>query len=190
MYLWALLSLEEFLSDSAPMEPTLKLISESPPMIQVFFKLLPLCWDLKRVLCGSLLREESWFPTAAFPDVNSDCFQSRILPTPVSSSGEPDWDLGPFFFKGPPHLEYSPNCESLLWRYGFYCTTSLPLLPIPMRPFIYILSCRKPVLLVFSSFSEVAVLLYVLVLVFTGKGWAQSLPTLPWLITLKIALQL
>ena len=131
--------------------------------------------------CVRPLREESLLPIAALPDVNSDSFQSRILPRLVSSSGEPDWDLDPFFLKGPPHLESSPKCESLLWRYWFWLYHISAPPPHPHVAFICILSCRKPVLLGFSLFSEIAVL-YVLVLVFTVWGWAQSLPTLHGLI--------
>ena len=50
MHLLALLSLEKFLPDSCPYVTTLKLVNESPsPMTQLFFKLLPLFWDLVQV---------------------------------------------------------------------------------------------------------------------------------------------
>ena len=98
-------------------------------------------------------------------------------------------------FKVRSHGGLSPQLRSLMWAWApcflggcsimvispllvSHCpegagsdrAVSLLLFPTPMWPFLYILSCRKPVLLVFRSFSEIVVLYVVVVLVCPWEG--------------------
>ena len=58
--------------------------------------------------------------------------------------------------------------------------TSLPLLPISTCLFLYILSGRKAVLLVFGSFAVIVVLYVVVVLCVRGWRWDRDLHTSPF----------
>lgn len=149
------------------------------------FKLLPLCWNFEQVhLYVTPQEQDLGFPQPS----NSPGHKHHWIRKPgIMGTHFPSEDPLGWGTEHGAGVPFSPVRAFMVvisltlvgcWARGMVLIRlSVPLLPILMWLFLYILSCRKLVILLFRSFSEIVVL-YVVVQCVCWRRWAQDLLSL------------
>lgn len=126
-----------------------------------FFNLLPLCWNSGEYVCVQALSESRLWSHSSptLPVINPTSFQNLlrglIFPVPVPKSGVLNVCSIPSLLRQDLQMCDIPSAYGLsAGGVGLYQIVFLPLLPISICFSLYILNCRKVVLLAFRLFSE------------------------------------